>query len=150
MIVSFDRVDCITLELDITRMCFRIAHIKIALRQATSNLLQICSEGPSGGSFTITGEKHKHIVADIWFNLTSRVSEVGPSLRPLCVTRWTAKAKLFESVLLNYKAILEMFLEIVSESDGSIEILLNLKEFKRGWKTMSYCLELCLVKNSLA
>ena len=40
----------------------------------------------------------------------------GPTLRPLCATRWTVKAKSFESVLLNYEALLETLQEIMSDS----------------------------------
>jgi len=33
---------------------------------------------------------------------------IGVALRPLCPTRWTAKAKYFEWVLHNYEAVLEI------------------------------------------
>ena len=46
----------------------------------------------------------------------------GPSLRPLCVTRWTVKAKSFGSTLTNYEALLETLQEI-SSSPGSFEVI---------------------------
>jgi len=46
------------------------------------------------------------------FNLT------GGALRPLCPTRWTAKAKSFEWVLHNYEAMLEILLSIAVGNDG--------------------------------
>jgi len=42
----------------------------------------------------------------------------GGALRPLCSTRWTAKAKFFEGVLLNYEAVLEILLSIDVGNDG--------------------------------
>ena len=42
-----------------------------------------------------------------------------PSLTALCLTRWTVKAKSFESVLLNYEPLLIVFPEITSSSDSS-------------------------------
>ena len=47
----------------------------------------------------------------------------GPSLRPLCPTRWTVKAKSFGSVLMNYEALLETLHTIVSEKDGTFEVV---------------------------
>ena len=68
----------------------------------------------------------------------------GPSLPPLCVNRWTAT---FESVVFNYEAILEMFHEIISESDGSIEIVAKAGGIQRSTENYE---ELCWAKNSLA
>ena len=42
----------------------------------------------------------------------------GVTLRPLCPTRWTVKAKSFESVIHNYKALQETLYSITTESDG--------------------------------
>lgn len=42
----------------------------------------------------------------------------GVSLRPLCPTRWTVKAKSFESVIHNYEALLDMLQSIITGSDG--------------------------------
>ena len=42
-----------------------------------------------------------------------------PSLTTFCPTRWTVKAKSFESVLLNYEPLLIAFQEITSGSDSS-------------------------------
>ena len=42
----------------------------------------------------------------------------APSLRPLCPTGWTVKAKFFESVLLNSEALLETLQSITNRSDG--------------------------------
>ena len=50
-------------------------------------------------------------------------SSDGPSLRPLCPTRWTVKAKSFEYVLMNYEALLETLHTIVSEEDGTFEVV---------------------------
>ena len=40
------------------------------------------------------------------------------TLKPLCPTRWTVKAKSFESVLLNYEPLLELLHSIMTRSDG--------------------------------
>jgi len=41
----------------------------------------------------------------------------GGALRPLCPTRWSAKAKSFEWVLHNYDAMLEILLSIAVGND---------------------------------
>ena len=41
----------------------------------------------------------------------------GVTLRPLCPTRWTAKAKSFHSVLHNYEALLETLDSIIRWCD---------------------------------
>jgi hypothetical protein len=63
--------------------------------------------------------KRKSLLEKIRQDLSSE----GPSLRPLCPTRWTVKAKSFGSVLLNYEALLETLHTIVSEKDGTFEVV---------------------------
>ena len=41
-----------------------------------------------------------------------------PTLKPLCPTRWTVKAKSFESLFLNYEALLETMHVIMTGCDG--------------------------------
>ena len=99
---------CHSLNLAIQDSCKGIPCIRNALNtiQELSNLIKY------------SGKRKSHLE-----RVRLDLSCSGPSLRPLCVTRWTAKSKSFESVLLNYEAILEMLHEIVAESDGSIEIV---------------------------
>ena len=51
-----------------------------------------------------------------WMRLSFDLT--GGALRPLCSTRWTAKAKSFEWVLHNYDAMLEILLSTVIGNDG--------------------------------
>ena len=46
----------------------------------------------------------------------------GPSLRPLCNTRWTVKAKSFLSVLNNYEALMQTMAEIVQDKNSNFEV----------------------------
>lgn len=56
--------------------------------------------------------------------ITSRENQTGlDHLRPLCPMRWTVKAKSFESVRLNYYALLETIHTIVSEKNGTFQVV---------------------------
>ena len=98
---------CHSLNLAVQDSCKGISCIRSALDviQELSNLIKY-----SG--------KRKSLLEKIRQDLTSD----GPSLRPLCPTRWTVKAKSFESVL-NYEALLETLHKIVSEKDGTFEVV---------------------------
>ena len=99
---------CHSLNLAVQDSCKGISCIRSALDviQELSNLIKY-----SG--------KRKSLLEQIRQDLSNE----SPSLRPLCPTRWTVKAKSFGSVLLNYEALLETLHTIVSEKDGTFEVV---------------------------
>ena len=85
---------CHSLNLDIQDSCKGISYIESAL-----DVIQELS-----GKWKSLLEKIRQDSTSDW-----------PNSRPLCPTRRTVKAKSFESVLLNYEALLETLHTIVSE-----------------------------------
>ena len=120
---------CHSLNLAVQDSCKGISCIRSALDviQELSNLIKY-----SG--------KRKSLLEKIRQDLTSD----GPSLRPLCPTRWTVKAKSFESVLLNYEALLETLHTIVSEKDGTFEVVAKAGGIHKNMENFDVCFGIML------
>ena len=105
---AFIHCVCHSLNLTVQDSCKGVSCIRSALDviQGLSNPIKY-----SG--------KQRSLLEKIRQDLTSD----GSSLRPLCPTRWAVKAKYFESVLLNYEALLEILHKIVSEKDDNFVIV---------------------------
>jgi len=63
-----------------------------------------------------------------WMRLSFDLT--GGALRPLCPTRWSAKAKSFEWVLHNYDVMLEILLSIAVGNDGVTCLEVERKQVK--------------------
>ena len=88
---------------------------------------------------------------DLFHKIKQDLALEAPSLRPLCPTRWTVKAKSFESVLLNYEALLETLQSISTRSDGGHSNLQVVSKASSivAWKALMYFLVSCLGKSFL-
>ena len=72
---------------------------------------------------------------------------LGPSLRTICPTRWTVRHTSIESVLCNYKLLLDTLEEVKKGRDGyaakACGMMLQMETFETFWGTKTSTLHFC-------
>lgn len=101
---------CHSLNLAVQDSCMKLSFVRDALStiQELSYLIKY-----SG--------KRKALLEKLRIDLHVSCDD-GPTLRPLCMTRWTFKAKSFLSVLSIYEALMQTMVEIVQDKNSNFDV----------------------------